>query len=293
MSYLFSLTGTGNDDTALIQAAFDDLRASGGILELQGQFNVSKLNFTNNHTVSIRGLGVGCTILHPLETVNAVIDMSGSYFMELSDLRIGMPENLATPNVGILLGQVPSLQSNWIGFNRVFVDGTYQVAALYVFGVASSEGAGQCAFWNRQPGHYSVILCSDNFADVVSDYTMLSTTGPMSDWKFSKWEIHSYTGQDTPGYALYLRGARQIEFEGGNMSASGSELITCATGTDGQECADLKFDSQTYYVEPGQPLFGYVMNPIHHINKVAFCNSCNQSGALITNPSNITDLVIQ
>lgn len=279
--YLQTLIGTGNDDTAMVQTAFDDLRTLGGILELQGQFNVSKLNFTNNHTVSVRGLGVGCTIIRPIGTVNAVIDISGSYFMNLSNFRLGMPDNGVVPTVGILGLQTVPIQSNWLRFSNLFVDGKYEVAVVYICGVASSK-MDSCAFWQRNPGKYCMILTSDNFVGLQSEYTTAELSGPMSDWLFSGCEIHHYNEPgETPGYAMMLRGARQIKFDSGNMSGGANELVTVETAGDGTDCANLVFDKQTYYGEPGQPQFGCVFNPIEQPNRYAIeTRSCYSTGPL-------------
>lgn len=245
------------DDTAAIQAAIDAVRAEGGIVHIPpGTYNVSALNMTNiNHGMTLRGCGVNTTRLMPTGEGGNFMDLTGSWFVTLENFQVGSYGQKNVPDVAILLAQkLDSAVSNALHFDGLYITGSYRVATLYSYGVASSDFI-NCDFYNYYTGGPSAVVAFtyDNYANVQSAYTEIGKPmGNASDWTLTACEIHDMTGgKDAPMsqmVPLLLRDTMQMKWFGGNISGQGNELVRF----EGRNHHVL-FHGVTLYSELGRP----------------------------------------
>ena len=245
------------DDTAAIQAAIDAVRAEGGIVHMPpGTYMVSSLNMTNlGHGMTLRGCGVNTTRMMPTADGVNFMDLTGSIFVTLENFQVGSYGQTSVPDTAILLAQKDgSMVSNALHFDGLYITGSYRVATLYNYGVASSDFI-NCDFYNYYTKGPSAVVAFtyENYADIKSAHTTISPPGGnTSDWTLTACEIHDMTGgKDAPMsqmVPLLLRNTMQLRWFGGNISGQGNELVRFE-GVNHH----VLFHGVTLYSELGRP----------------------------------------
>lgn len=239
------ITGGTADDTAEIQAAIADYET---VVLPSGTCRVSSLDLTNRIGVTIKGQGILGTQIIPIQSGVNVIDNTGSSNTTLRDFRIcGFCNPSIVPTTGILGAQRQgAYTSDVLSIERLRVDGNFSVAALYVYGVASSNiFASQ--FYNYQPNAITAIFTGNNFFGAASAFATIEPN-PLympTDWTVVQTEFHNFGS----GWAVWLGGARSLRFYGGNMSSGHPVLsVNAVMGQAGQmNPAYIIADGVTFY----------------------------------------------
>lgn len=245
------------DDTAAIQAAINACAAAGGGTVKLGpkQYKVSALDLTLKTNICFEGHGWGASALRPNTSNVHMVDVSGSYGVTVRAMTIGDGLSAVTPKTGIFCAASGSLGNAMHFGPSLRAAGTFTVAAMYIFGVASSD-CHDVDFYNYNTGAVSAVFVgSTNVAGLTSAFCTVEA-GPIpgtGDWTFTACEIHEVGV--VPGANLsqpvYLNGVGSVRFVGGNMSQA--EKTNSGRGyvyTDGA-CYALVFDGVTFYADSG------------------------------------------
>jgi len=244
------ITGNGTDDTANLQQAIDDITTTGGRILLEGVIHLSEIDLTNRHSITIEGDGVGASEIVPLGNTNSVLDLTGSYYINLKNFKLGQHDQTAVPKMGILVAQNALHQSNRLLFDNIQVDGKYSVAALYYSGISSST-IRDCAFWNYHNNYnYTATFTKNNLSAMVSSFaTIPNDNFPSGDINIFGTEFHAMVpAGGAINYPLRLHDMTGMKFFGGNVSGSGSELVTLNSTNN-----LLLFHGTAFYSENGTP----------------------------------------
>ena len=164
--------------------------------------------------------------------------------------------------MGILLAAAEG--KNWghlITLEHVFVTGSWNASALYVYGVGDSSIWDSC-FWNYNDGKYPMYFGRDNIDNVASRYQTIATGSVMcGNWHISKFEAHNITphGPST-GSAIRMRGAGAMNFEAGLIdSSSVNGIISAEVSSNGTPCFRHTYTMCNFYTEGDT-------KPVHSIN---------------------------
>ena len=259
----FGATGNGtDDDTDAIQTAINTAKSSGGTVFMPpGTYSVRSLDMTDvTHGMTLLGSGINQTRIMPRQSnVSAVIDLTGSAFVNLRNFQLGAFSQTITPKTAVMLAQSTpgDFRSNAFHFDTLYITGKYSVATFYCYGVPSSDMI-NCDWYNYHPGDPNTTVMSftfDNYAGVQSEFTPTHPTGSnTSDWTITAGEIHDLS-QQTSGEAsvmtaLRLQNTMQMRWVGGNISGEGPRLIRISGSTLNDH---ITFLGTTLYSEVGVP----------------------------------------
>jgi hypothetical protein len=269
------------DDTPAANAA----AAAGGYVQLPlGVCNIAAgINGTNTFGFVVTGYGPN-SVLNGIQTGAPIVDLTGASHPTVSNLRITTNYGIQS-QVGILNAQTKgSYSSDATRIQNVRIDGTYQIAAHYDLGVASS-GVEFSQFYNYTPGGFTSIHTSNNSWGAHSLYTTIDDANdkPPSDWTFVQVENHDLgIVNGVAGTSVWLGAVGNFRWIGGNVSSSGTRVTINATpnphapGT-AMYPINVSFHGTTFYSDyapspaidvynnagaSGQPKFsGYTTNP--------------------------------
>lgn len=246
------------DDTPAIQAAVNAALASDGIVELPaGQCYVSSLDLTGAQGLIVRGKGRDRTWLNAIQNGAVVVDLTGALNVLLADFQLGKFNDTVVPAVGILTAQMAgNHQSNMIHFERLYVSGSYSVAAWYNLGVdSSSVYASQ--FYNYQNGIGTVVFTAYNWPGVQSAFKSIATDAyPPSDWSMFQVEMHNFSptaSASAGGWALWIGGGQELRWYGGNVSGQSPDGWASLNYAGGVPSKNIIFDGTTFYSDNGVP----------------------------------------
>jgi hypothetical protein len=262
----------GPDDTEVIQAAINKhnhVILPAGICHvstLDGTNHVDPLNGPKPRGLVIEGQGLELSQLWPTKSGVNVIDLTGSSNVTLSKFRIcGYCTPKVVPSTGILSAQTSgSAASDVFGCDRVRVDGSFSLAAIYILSVASSN-IEYCQFYNYQPDKITAIFTGNNFFGAASTFATIDNANDQypSDWTITGSEFHNLGNQA----ALWLGGILGARFYGGNASCGSATCghpivsVNKVTGKDSRTGndvdflpADIIFDGTTFYTDEGAQL---------------------------------------
>ena len=290
------VTCTGPDDTEVIQAAINE---HNHVILPAGICHVSNLDGTNHvdapngpkpRGLVIEGQGLELSQLWPNKSGVNIIDLTGSSNVTLSKFRIcGYCTPKVVPSTGILSAQTSgSAASDVFGCDRVRVDGSFSLAAIYILSVASSN-IEYCQFYNYQHGAITAIFTGNNFFGAASAFVSIDNANDQfpSDWTVTGSEFHNF-GSDA---ALWFGGIVGARFYGGNASwgsnASGQAIVSVnAVTVKGSNSypADIIFDGTTFYsdsgVQPACAVSGYTSAVTFRANFSSMpLTGCRSSGA--------------
>lgn len=270
------------DDTPAINAA----AAAGGFVQIPlGVCNVSTgVNGTNQFGFVLTGYGPN-SVLNGIQTGAPIVDLTGASHPIVSNLRITTNYGIQS-QAGILNAQTKgSYSSDATRIQNVRIDGTYQIAAHYDLGVASSSVA-YSQFYNYTPGGFTSIHTSGNGWGGHSLYTTIDDANdkPPSDWTFIQVENHDLgIVNGAAGTAVWLGATGNFRWIGGNISSSGTRVTINATPNphapgSAMYPINVSFHGTTFYSDQppspaidvynnagasGQPKFsGYTNNPV-------------------------------
>lgn len=258
----------GTDDTNSFQNAINAAVAAGGgvVYVPTGSYLVSRLNMANITVgVMFTGDGVSASRIFPLNiaayggTTGHVIDLTGSFFVGLSNFQLGGFYELAAPTTGIFLAQTQSAPSNRLYLNNVYISGQFTVCAFYNYGVPSSY-AENCGFYNYRPGSGSQnagVFTSSNINSLASSNATVGTSVfPTSDWQFNQVEFHKYAGAGANNEVLLLDGVSNIKYISGDITGGATQYVTFKGASD-----HISFDNVTFETENEAviPTFGFYL----------------------------------
>ena len=244
----------GVDDTVVIQAALNDVRANGGGLVTLplGICPVRALNARDLVGVRIEGITATGTRLVPLESNGIVVDLTDAADVTLANFSIGnWNQGALVPRVGLLTAQsnasIPA--SNVVHLDRLSLVGTFAWAAWLNLGGASSTVM-RSQFSNFSSGIGTVVFVAFNWMGLASPFgPLMAGQFPPTDWTFMGSEIHNFSS----GVALWLGGADSLRFFGGNMSVNNgfpSFIVVNVAGST-PTGPNLVFDGTTFYTDDG------------------------------------------
>ena len=253
-------TGTGDDTAAL-----NTMVQAGGIVTLPaGKCLVSSLNATNLAGAVIQGQGPGRTYLLPLPgTTAAVVDLTGSSFVTLRDLQIGIgpgepaaPQYPTVTSAGLLTAQrAGNASCNRLVIDNVQVTGSYTGWAWYNLGCASSE-VRSSAFWNfSEVGAGTVTFTSKNIWGMGSLYQAIQAgLEYAADWAFFGTEMHAdrLAGGAIAYPTFVCHACSAVKFYGRTIAGSGPAYVWTQT-SDGMAVGPLYFYGVTFYSDNGTP----------------------------------------
>lgn len=303
--------GTGDgDQTAYVAAARTALIANasraGTLFFPPGHWRINDtLVLQDLYGVQLAGSGENCSILHiyPREDDWAdkhIVDFSGSFNVQVKNLDIrndqsGSGSGANMPATGIFLGQnathSPAVSgSNWgstwdansanaFHFESVRVEGPFEFACVYIYGVPSSTMVNvdlylrsDAAISNNSANAACLIMTRDNPLGLVAanGYSLIeAATAQVSDWAFYGCEFHDFVARDLGGSAsltsgIWLDEAYEIAFRDGNCSSGGAQYVRlsgAATGSSGIGVRNITFDKFTMYPDQGDtaPVLGIAM----------------------------------
>ena len=253
-------TGSG-DDTVALNAL---VQAGGRVTLPPGKCLVSSLNATNLVGAVIQGQGPGRTYLLPIPGATAaVVDLTGSSFVTLRDLQIGIgpgepaaPQYPTVTSAGLLTAQrAGDASCNRLVLDNVQVTGSYTGWAWYNLGCASSE-VRSSAFWNfHEPAAGVVTFTSKNIWGMTSAYRAIQTgIEYAADWAFFGTEMHAdrLAGGAIAYPTFVCHACSAVKFYGRTIAGSGPAYVWTQT-SDGMAVGPLYFYGVTFYSDNGTP----------------------------------------
>ena len=280
----------GTDSTSAINSAIASLTNGGTVMLGAGYYLVSSVNLTNNNSVILQGAAMGInandkgTVFVPL-TAGNMVDLTGSGHCPIRDIQIGTSRSAQIANVGILAAQSSAGEfSSLLEFNNVMINGSYNIAGLYVFGVGDSEARGLYVWNHIDAGKSAIIFTRDNVAGVTSQYATIATGEHIcGNWKLDKFEAHETkaSGQST-GNAMRLRGTGQMLFKAGYIDSSSStgEVLyeNTAAGTPN---GNHRYEGVTMASEQTANC-NYNINMVGSCDGLSFDENCSFTSAVTT-----------
>ncbi len=273
----------GTDNTAPINNAIATLTAGGTVRLGTGYYLVSSVNLTAVNSVNLVGAGWGInatdhgTVLVPKDGHYPVLDLTESGGVKIENVQIGTSRSPVMGRVGILAAQsAGNARSSLITLEHVFITGSWEASALYVYGVGDSSIWDSC-FWNFNDDKYPMYFGRDNIDNVASRYQTIATGSVgCGNWHVSKFEAHNFTANgSSTGSAIRMRGAGAMNFEAGLIdSSSVNGNISAEQSTDGAACFRHVYTMCTFYTEGNT-------KPVHSIN----VPSGTYNSVTIINPS--------
>lgn len=245
---------SGGDDTAAIQNAIN----AGGLVELsKGVFHVGQLNLTDRFGVTLRGESMMATVLLPNVANSVMIDRTGSWDIALEHFQLGAYGHSIVPKVGILDANSTANGGNASNVNhvdRIRTDGSFSVAASFVYGMSSASFMRSQFFNYAGMAH---VVTANNIAGwgVSSSFaTINSTDFAPSDLSYFQCEFHNMN----QGWAIWMGAADSLRFYGGNVSSSAAMVSVNAAMVNGAtvNSRDIIFDGTTFYSDgpPNSPV---------------------------------------
>ena len=258
----------GTDNTVPINNAIAGLTTGGTVWLGPGYFMVSSINLTDADSVNLVGAAWGIngpdrgTVLIPIDGDYPVLDLTGSGGVKIENVQIGATRSPVTGRAGILSAQIANdAGSSLITLERVFITGSWETAALYVYGIGDSS-LWDCAFWNFNDSKYAMYFGRDNIDNVTSRYQTIATGSVnCGNWYNSKFEAHNFTARgSSTGSAIRLRGVGAMYFMAGLIdSSSVNGNISAEVSTNGTPSGHAIFLGCTFYTEGDT-------RPVHSIN---------------------------
>jgi len=251
----------GTDNTSEINNAIAALTDGGELLLECGHYLVSSVDLTQNDSITFGGKAWGInagqgTVLVPLATGCAMVDLTGTGGPKLKNIQIGTPKSALIPDMGVLVAQKSgTFTATLVDFDSVFCTGSFSVAPLYIYGVGNCKAQGS-SFWNLiGTNKWAGIITRDNVNGVASLYQTIATGEQgVGDWVFTKCEFQDYkaSGAET-GNALRLRGAADLTFINcllPSPSSSGNVLIETVGSTPN---SNHRWETAQFYSEGTTP----------------------------------------
>lgn len=260
----------GTDDAPSFQSAWNACKAAGGgiVYVPKGDYFLSRLNMTNTTIrMTLAGDGLNCTRIFPIQVAaystlsGHMFDMTGSAFIDMTNMQIGSNGTLAVPVTCVCMLQVPSNQSNRMALTKMYISGQFSGSAYYNYGVPSLWTIQDCDFYNYSPGagvKNCMTLTATNILNYNSAFTTVATgTFNCSDIVFLQCEWHKFAGTGADNFVITLDATLNILFLSGVISG-GATAYVGLWGTNGP----INFTGMTFETEnqPVTPLYGYYIN---------------------------------
>lgn len=257
----------GTDNTTVINAALAGLTTGGTVLLPVGYIMVSSINLTNKTSINFTGAGCaiqgvqGTTLVGTTSSNNrAMLDLVGAEAVIPSCMQIHTQRSPVAPGAAILAASSSLLPSTLMEFNRLFVAGTFRVAAVVFYGTQDSTFRFS-QIWNYNKTLYGQVgsgfafrLETDNGTGIASGYATIATgTQSCGNMRFYDMEIHDFkVAAASAGAALYLRGCAGTYFYSSSFDSSTTAgIITIDEAGDGTDTQRLMLYGSTLYTENG------------------------------------------
>lgn len=250
LNYGADPTGATSSKVAINAA----IRAAGGTVSIygtggivwipEGNYDVSGgLDLTNiQNSITIRGAGITSTILRAVTSTNAILDMTGTASVTISNLNVNGQSGNAT--YGVLLAH-SSINANDVNFfeNVSFIGAFY--IPIYIYG--GSDGQfNKMSIQGYNPSSPALIYISNtNDFVATSIYATIGTgSAQAGDWLFFGSDLHDLStfspAASSTVAPIYINGSMSpIKFIGGvvgaptNAASAGVFTINTPSGVAG------------------------------------------------------------
>lgn len=227
-----------------------------GNYDVSGGINMTEV--TQNLTVRGAGLGQTGTNLKALTTTNAIIDLTGSSAVTISDMWID--GYAGTSAYGILMAASATNPSNVISFTNCSLSGKFTQVGIYIYH-SSDNYFEHFAVGSYLPTTIAIMAITEkNFLGAHSDFTTITTTtaGQSGDLLFTDFQLHdisvAFPGQSSV-IPLYISGRHSpIKFVGGviaGMPTASAGGMVVFDGTPSSHVAGVGFIGVQFYGDTG------------------------------------------
>jgi hypothetical protein len=223
----------------------------GGSYEIGGGFNLTGLT----GGCRVHGDGEAATILKITSSTNAMVDVTGSASLALTDMQLNA--NGGTPaNYGLLVASTAGQGCNVMDFSNLSITGSWAQAGLYIYGCSDSKFTmSQVSNFNTSAVAVTYISTT-NALSAASSFTTINTGAvPSGDWNFFSFEMHDLSTFISNTHStvtpLIISGASSpIKFYGGVTAGA-------PTGNNGYvqfvgSVNNVAFIGQQFYADNGQ-----------------------------------------